>query len=202
MPDDGKPMYCFLTGSDGSTVKTVTMDEVTDPATDRQLWSCTIPEGTYTAVQFSATDNQNAPQRQQDQKVQHGRNPQPCKNPASLLTTATRRPTRAAKVSTVTATGAKASVHDAESGKNVTVVDIDNSGTFTQQKDTKYITSTLYDYYTDYELNGLNRDSAPIVAVPNAGLSLLSSLTAPSAGLTRKTTMSNTRFTPGISNRQ
>jgi len=42
-------------------------------------------------------------------------------------------------------------------------VDIDNSGTFTQQKDTKYITSTLYDYYTDYELNGLNRDSAPTV---------------------------------------
>ena len=42
-------------------------------------------------------------------------------------------------------------------------MDIDNSGTFTQQKDTKYITSTLYDYYTDYELNGLNRDSAPTV---------------------------------------
>ena len=38
-------------------------------------------------------------------------------------------------------------------------MDIDNSGTFTQQKDTKYITSTLYDYYTDYELNGLNRDT-------------------------------------------
>ena len=38
-------------------------------------------------------------------------------------------------------------------------MDIDNSGTFTQQKDTKYITSTLYDYYTDYEPNGLNRDT-------------------------------------------
>ena len=40
-------------------------------------------------------------------------------------------------------------------------MDIDNSGIFTQQKDTKYITSTLYDYYTDYELNGLNRDTYP-----------------------------------------
>lgn len=40
-------------------------------------------------------------------------------------------------------------------------MDIDNSGKFTQQAGTKYITSTLYDYYTDYELNGLNRDSAP-----------------------------------------
>ena len=42
-------------------------------------------------------------------------------------------------------------------------MDIDNSGSFTQQAGTKYITSTLYDYYTDYELNGLNRDSAPTV---------------------------------------
>lgn len=42
-------------------------------------------------------------------------------------------------------------------------MDIDNSGKFTQQAGTKYITSTLYDYYTDYELNGLNRDSAPII---------------------------------------
>lgn len=32
-------------------------------------------------------------------------------------------------------------------------------GTFTQESGTKYITSTLYDYYTDYELNGLNRDT-------------------------------------------
>ena len=32
---------------------------------------------------------------------------------------------------------------------------------FTQEAGTKYITSTLYDYYTDYELNGLNRDSYP-----------------------------------------
>lgn len=57
--------------------------------------------------------------------------------------------------------GEKDSLHDAESGKSATIVDIDNSGKFTQQAGTKYITSTLYDYYTDYELNGLNRDSAP-----------------------------------------
>lgn len=56
--------------------------------------------------------------------------------------------------------GEKDSRRDAESGKGSTVVDI-ASGTFTQQAGTKYITSTLYDYYTDYELNGLNRDIAP-----------------------------------------
>ena len=56
--------------------------------------------------------------------------------------------------------GEKASVRDAESGKNTTVVDI-ASGEFKQEPGTKYITSTLYDYYTDYELNGLNRDTVP-----------------------------------------
>lgn len=56
--------------------------------------------------------------------------------------------------------GEKKSRHNAESGKSATVVDI-ASGKFTRQAGTKYITSTLYDYYTDYELNGLNRDIAP-----------------------------------------
>ena len=65
--------------------------------------------------------------------------------------------------------GEKNSRRDAESGKNSTVVDIDNSGIFTQQKDTKYITSTLYDYYTDYELNGLNRNSASNIGSSQRG---------------------------------
>lgn len=71
MPDDGKPMYCFLTGSDGSTVKTVTMDKVTDSATpDRKLWSCEIPgEKTYTAVQFSAVESATATAQDNKTKV-------------------------------------------------------------------------------------------------------------------------------------
>lgn len=165
MPDDGKPMYCFLTGSDGSTVKTVTMDEVTDPATDRQLWSCTIPEGTYTAVQFSATDNQNAPAKDnKTRKYSTAEIPPALQEPCFFADDGDPSAyTGGEGVNRDGYWGEKSSRHNAESGKNVTVVDIDNSGTFTQQKDTKYITSTLYDYYTDYELNGLNRDSAPTV---------------------------------------
>ena len=51
----------------------------------------------------------------------------------------------------------KKAVRDAEAGKNSTVVDI-GSETFTSEPGTKYISSTLYDYYTDWELNGNNRD--------------------------------------------
>lgn len=46
---------------------------------------------------------------------------------------------------------------DAETGKETPIVDI-ASAPFTEEADTKYVTSTLYDYYTDYELNGKNRD--------------------------------------------
>lgn len=47
---------------------------------------------------------------------------------------------------------------DAEAGKKTPIVDI-ASADFTEEPNTKYVTSTLYDYYTDYELNGKNRDT-------------------------------------------
>lgn len=171
MPDDGKPMYCFLTGSDGSTVKTVTMDEVTDPAADRKLWSCTIPEGTYTAVQFSAVnDTTTATANDNKTKVYTTAEiPQTLQDPCFFADDGDPSAYSQGTVFRNGYWGEKNSRHDAESGKNMTVVDIDNSGIFTQQKDTKYITSTLYDYYTDYELNGLNRDSAPIIGGSQRG---------------------------------
>ena len=60
----------------------------------------------------------------------------------------------------------KGTLRDAETWKNTDttdttktkVVDIE-SALFTEEANTKYVTSTLYDYYTDYELNGKNRDS-------------------------------------------
>lgn len=53
----------------------------------------------------------------------------------------------------------KGTLRDAEKGKDTgtKVVDI-KSAPFTEEANTKYVTSTLYDYYTDYELNGKNRD--------------------------------------------
>ena len=61
--DDGNAkMYCFLQKADG-WFDTVEMTSAPDPnALGRQLWSCEIPKDgkTYTAVQFSATNDQNA----------------------------------------------------------------------------------------------------------------------------------------------
>lgn len=52
----------------------------------------------------------------------------------------------------------KDDVRDAEARKGTTVVDIDNTTSFVRNSATKYVNSTLYDYYTDWELNGNNRD--------------------------------------------
>ena len=50
-------------------------------------------------------------------------------------------------------------IRDAEKGKTgKDVVDIQN-GKFSRKSDTLYVDSTFYDYYTDYELNGNNRDN-------------------------------------------
>lgn len=53
----------------------------------------------------------------------------------------------------------KGTLRDAETWKEpkTKVVDI-KPAEFTEDPNTKYVTSTLYDYYTDYELNGKNRD--------------------------------------------
>lgn len=53
----------------------------------------------------------------------------------------------------------KTAIRDAEAGKSTTVVDIDKTTSFVRDSATKYVTTTLYDYYTDWELNGNNRDA-------------------------------------------
>ena len=64
----------------------------------------------------------------------------------------------------------KGTLRDAETWKKTTIVDI-KPAPFTEAADTKYVTSTLYDYYTDYELNGKNRgsydQSSPAVSYRN-----------------------------------
>lgn len=58
----------------------------------------------------------------------------------------------------------KGTLRDAETWKNTDTTDTTKtkvvdiaSAPFTEEANTKYVTSTLYDYYTDYELNGKNR---------------------------------------------
>ena len=176
MPGANGTLYCLLTDSDGKitsklmTQETTAPDTPTDPAPDtpvkRKLWYCEIPEGTYTAVQFSTTENPNDHAYNMTKQYSTAQIPPTLQNPCFFADDGD--PTAYTGESRDGYWGEKDSIRDAESGKNTTknttqntpVVDI-KEGTFTQEPGTKYITSTLYDYYTDYELNGLNRDTYP-----------------------------------------
>ena len=164
-------MYCFLTDSSG-TIKSVTMQKVTDStATNRQLWSCEVPPegGPFTAVQFSARQEADGKSAVDDLTKQYSTAEIPPNLKAPCFFADDGDPTAyTGRNGDITKNwvfrdgywGEKDAIRDAESGKSTTVVDI-ASEKFTQEAGTKYITSTLYDYYTDYELNGFNRDSYP-----------------------------------------
>ena len=177
MPGAEGTLYCLLTDSNGvtsqemkpETTATDPTDPTPDPAPDtpakRKLWSCKIPDGTYTAVQFSTTDKPNDFAYNKTKQYSTAQIPPTLQEPCFFADDGD--PTAYnPNDSRDGYWGEKDSIRDAESGKNKTgknnpVVDIASNETFTQESGTKYITSTLYDYYTDYELNGFNRDTYP-----------------------------------------
>ena len=172
MPGDNGTLYCLLTGPDGA-VTSKQMEQETAPDTPdapvapdtpakRKLWSCEIPsdEKAYTAVQFSTTADPNDHAYNKTKKYSTAQIPPTLQNPCFFADDGD--PSAYAGGSRDGYWGEKGAIRDAESGKGTTVVDIAiASKPFTQEAGTKYITSTLYDYYTDYELNGFNRDSYP-----------------------------------------
>lgn len=170
MPGKNDKMYCFLTGENSQIIKQPMTQVTTTDGTNRQLWSCEVPGGgPFTAVQFSARQEADGKSAVDDLTKQYSTAeiPPNLKDPCFFAddgdpTAYTGRNGDITKnwVFRDGYWGEKDAVRNAESGKNTTVVDIAN-GTFTQEAGTKYITSTLYDYYTDYELNGFNRDSYP-----------------------------------------
>lgn len=167
--DDGSAkMYCFLQTAE-NTFERVEMTPATDPkALGRQLWFCNIPKDkSYTAVQFSAWNDRNRTAKDDMTDVLLEDDiPANLKEPCFFADNGDPSAYKDGNpIYREGYWGEKSAVRDAESGKNKTgknnpVVDI-ASGTFTQETGTKYITSTLYDYYTDYELNGFNRDTYP-----------------------------------------
>lgn len=162
MPGKDGKMYCFLTGENSQIIKRPMTQVTTTDGTNRQLWSCVVPDGgPFTAVQFSATEDTGGTVAD-DKTVVYTTAEIPPNLKVPCFFADDGDPTAyTSQGSTVYRDGywgEKDSVRDAESGKSKTVVDI-ASDTFTQEAGTKYITSTLYDYYTDYELNGFNRDS-------------------------------------------
>ena len=156
MPDNSGNLYCTLSGGSSET-PTLKMSRLSDK---ERIWYVDIPSG-YTTCQFSTS-----------------KTPSECHNGTATaplnIKEAQEKYTEpcfyADSSDDVIANyggqrggywGEKSAIRDAEAGKNsgTPIVKLDNTKNFTAQKNTKYISTTLYDYYTDFELNGNNRNN-------------------------------------------
>ena len=152
MPTNDGKLWCYLTGNGKDPITKKEMNRLENT----NIWYCEVPDG-YTKIRFAswAVENENA--------ADNGDGTTMMDIPADLS-----EPCFFADASDdVIYNGGnrggywaeKGTLRDAKEGKKLTddVVDISKT-TFKEEANTKYVSSTLYDYYTDYELNGNNRD--------------------------------------------
>lgn len=153
MPTNDGKLWCYLTGDGKAPITKQEMKRLKDT----NIWYYDVPDG-YTKIRFAswAVENEKA--------ADNGDGTAMMDIPADLS-----EPCFFADASDdVIYKGGnrggywaeKGTLRDAEKWKKTgtKVVDI-KPAEFTEEPNTKYVTSTLYDYYTDYELNGKNRDT-------------------------------------------
>lgn len=156
-------MYCYFEKDQGNYSDIIEMTKISPEAgSSRELWSATIPEG-YTKVRFSAREvapsvtGETVAQKYDLTDMQEI--PTDLNEPCFFADDGDDKTYWGTDVNRDGYWGEKNDVRDAEAGKKKTVVDITSNYSRGSSKGIKYITSTLYDYYTDYELNGNNRDN-------------------------------------------
>lgn len=162
--DSGK-MYCYFENDQGNYSDIIDMTKIPpETGSSRELWSATIPKGyTYTKVRFSgrkvtpSETGETVAQKYDLTDMQEI--PTDLNEPCFFADDGDDKTYWGTDVNRDGYWGEKNDVRDAEAGKDSTVVDITSNYSRGNSKGIKYITSTLYDYYTDYELNGNNRDN-------------------------------------------
>lgn len=158
-------MYCYFENDQGNYSDIIDMTKIPPEAgSSRELWSATIPKGyTYTKVRFSGrkvTPSETGEKIAQKYDLTDMQEiPTDLNEPCFFADDGDDKTYWGADVNRDGYWGEKNDVRDAEAGKDSTVVDITSDYSRGNSKGIKYITSTLYDYYTDYELNGNNRDN-------------------------------------------
>ena len=154
MPGNDGKLYYILTRDDKTDTLSGEMTRLEDRSESRHLWYVNVPEG-YTKVQFSDTatppTSSDINGRATD-TLTWGNLKEPCFYADTGDDITYGGDYRDGYW------GEKSDIRDAEAGKgaDAEIVKLD-TGIFTPQNNVKYIDSALYDYYSDYELNGNNR---------------------------------------------
>ena len=156
MPGNDEKLYYILTDGNNNT-STGEMTRLEDSSESRHLWYVNAPDG-YTSVQFSDTKNPSADNingRATAKLTWNSSLNEPCFYADTGDDITYGGNYREGYW------GEKSAIRDVEKGKKVDGKDAEivklGTGTFTPQNNVKYIDSTLYDYYSDYELNGNTR---------------------------------------------
>ena len=157
MPGNDGKLYYILTKDDQKDKQSGEMIRLEDSTESRHLWYVNVPKD-YTHVQFSDTENPPTSNINgcATDTLTWGNLKEPC-----FYADTGDDITYGGKYREGY-WGEKSAIRDAEAGKTKVgetrepVVKLEEKA-FTQQANTKYIDSTLYDYYSDYELNGKTR---------------------------------------------
>ena len=161
MPTKDGRMYCFFKKSDNTYSEVFKMEEE-QTTSGRKLWYVDVPEGCK-KVRFSAWklegDKINENIAEKNDLTAMLDIPENLNEPCFFADSGDPDMYASGNINRDGYWGEKNDVRDAEAGKKKTVVDITSNYSRGNSKGIKYITSTLYDYYTDYELNGNNRDN-------------------------------------------
>lgn len=161
MPTKGGRMYCFFKKSNNTYSEVFKMEEE-QTTSGRELWYVDVPEGCK-KVRFSAWklegDKINENIAEKNDLTAMLDIPENLNEPCFFADSGDPDMYASGNINRDGYWGEKNDVRDAEAGKKKTVVDITSDYSRGSSKGIKYITSTLYDYYTDYELNGNNRDN-------------------------------------------
>ena len=158
MPGASGSLWCYMT-SDENGKPAITSQMAHDG--NSEIWYVDVPEG-YTKIRFASWEVVN------DAVAGNGDGTKMWEIPTKLS-----KPCFYADTSDDVIYqggnrggywGEKGAIRDVEKGKKgengetKSIVDLQNKS-FAPQSNTKYISTTLYDYYTDYELNGNNRNT-------------------------------------------
>lgn len=154
MPTADNNLWYYAKFADGSTANgTMTQDE---PNSDGNIWHVSFTSKTPVSIRFAAWDVKD------EVAAGNGDGTAMLNVPHSLEQPCFYADTSDAAVYEGGNRGGYwdelGQTRNAAKGKKATVVDVEPAE-FTKDGKTKYISSTLYDYYSDWELNGNNRDA-------------------------------------------
>ena len=153
---DSTIVYYYATNGTTSTTGTMTKEvKKTDGHVYNDVYKATLPKG-YMTIRFAANPVFNANDASNGEATELLKIPSVLTNPCYYGDSSDNviydRGNRGGYWEEAY------TVRDAETGKGTTVVDVPEAEEKRDENEL-YVNTTIYDYYSDYELNGLNRDN-------------------------------------------